>query len=205
MSNRFAVATIGAIALALGLGGCAPEPTVLPEVVVDRPGTSSLDDDQYVVALRATQLAQAMAWNTGDFTIAPLTESTTAEGIDSLYRHYFSFTFRDYEPEVWVGPAIWAPTSVDETSEGIEVTVCLPSQDRTITKSSPETRFDLDAGRISTYVLDVADDGRISIDHENGTEDACDATTAEITVFAKAPTPPDKITEGEIRKPLEDS
>lgn len=195
--------TIALLVAAVGLGlvACTPAPTVLPDAVVEQAGSAELDSNESVVALRASQLAQDMAWNSGDFTISSLVESTTLDGIDDLYRHYLSFTFRDNEPEVYVGPRIWAPISVDTTDEGVELTVCVPDQDRTVTKSDPETSYDLESGVVSTYFLDVDDAGRVKVDHENGTQDECDASAAEVVTFDPAPTLPEKISEGDIRKP----
>jgi hypothetical protein len=183
------------------LSGCTPSPAVLPDSVLEHEGTAELENNEYVIALRANQLAEDMAWNSGDFTIAPLTESTTPDGIHLLYRHYFSYTFRDYEPVVYVGPRIWTPLSVETTSEGVEVKLCDAAQDRTITMSDPETSYDLEDGRIVTWTLDVEDDGRVSLDHVSGTQEVCDASGAEIVTFDPAPIPPEKITEGDIRKP----
>ena len=201
MNAKSVSITVLVAAVTLGLVGCTPAPTVLPDVVVEHEGSAELDSNETVVALRAAQLAQEMAWNAGDFTISPLIESTTVDGIDDLYRHYFSFTFRDYEPEVYVRPLIWAPISVEPTDEGVELTVCLPDQDRTITKSSPETSYDLESGRLSTFFIDVDDAGRVELDHVNGTQDECDASAAEVVTFDPIPTLPEKISEGDIRKP----
>jgi hypothetical protein len=199
-AKSVAIAMLVAV-VGLGLVGCTPTPTVLPDVVVEHEGSAELDGNETVAALRATQLAQRMAWNAGDFTVPPLIESTTVDDIDDLYRQYFSFTFRDKEPEVYVGPRIWAPISVETTDESIELTVCVPDQDRTITNSDPETSYDLESGVVSTYFLEVDDAGRVDVDHENGTQDECDASAAEVVTFDPAPTLPKKISEGDIRKP----
>ena len=201
MRARFAVAAVGVSALSVALVGCTPTPTALPEVVIEHEGSADLDGDETVVALRAAQLAQEMAWNSGDFTLSTLVQTTTPDAIDDLYREYLSFTFRDYEPEVHVGPRIWAPISVASTAEGAELTVCLADQDRSVTKSDPETSYDLSAGLVVTYTVEVDDQGRAALGRVSGTQEACDASAAEVLTFDPAPTPPEKITEGDIRKP----
>jgi hypothetical protein len=174
---------------------------VLPDVVVEHEGSAPLDGDEYVVALRATQLAERLAWNSGDFTINALTESTTAHGIKRVYEHYRAYTFREVELESYAGPPIWAPISVAVDGSEVAVQVCLASQDRSISESSAETRYDLEDGRVVTWFLAVQDDGLVEVDRMAGTQDECDASAAEVLSFDPVPTPPVKITEGDIRKP----
>ena len=198
---RSAVPALVATAIVLALAGCSPQATVLPTVQTEQAGTATLDDEKFVVALRAAQLSYDMAWNSGDFTIKPLTESTTAHGIDSIYDHYFAYTFRDVVPEVYAGPPIWAPVEVAIVAGGAEVTVCLADQDRTITAADDETSYDLTTGRLITWVLIEGDDGLVEIDHSIRTEEECDPSASEVLTFDPQPTAPEKITEGDIRGP----
>ena len=86
ISLRLLPVVLGTGAVAIVLSGCkTAEPTALPEVIIEHPGSADLDDNEFVVALRASELARAMAWNSGDFTISPLTESTVAADIDFDY------------------------------------------------------------------------------------------------------------------------
>ena len=198
---RRAIAGAAALGASLILVGCTPQATPIPTVVVEHAGSSALENDESVVALRASQLAEAMAWNTGDFTIAPLTESTTPEGIDSVYDRLFSYTFRDYDPQVYVGPEIWSPISVTPTDDGFDIVVCLADQDRILTKEDPDASYDLSAGQVVTWVVNVGDHDRVEVDHVDGTEDECDASAAEVVSFDPVPAVPDEITEGGLRKP----
>jgi len=198
---RSAAPVLATAAIVLGLVGCTPQATVLPTVQTEKAGTAALDGDDYVTAMRAAELGETMAWNSGDFTIKPLTESTTAHGIDSIYDHYFAYTFRDVVPEVYAGPPIWAPVEVAIVEGGAEVTVCLAEQDRIMTAADDETSYNLAIGRLITWVLIDGGDGLVEIDHSVGTDEECDASASEVLAFDPQPKAPEKITEGDIRAP----
>lgn len=202
---RKAAVTLATLGTVIGLAGCAVEPTVLPDVVVEHEGSAALDDDRFVVALRALQLAEAMAWNSGDFTIAPLVEVSTWDNVDDEADRYFAYTFRGGAPEAYIGPSIWSPISVETTLEGVEITACVADQDRSITTSDDESGYDLSTGRIVVYVVTVALDGRVELAHGMGTEEPCDPSSAEVLRFDPAPTPADEVTEADVRKPAPES
>ncbi len=59
MNAKSVSITVLVAAVTLGLVGCTPAPTVLPDVVVEHEGSAELDSNETVVALRAAQLASA--------------------------------------------------------------------------------------------------------------------------------------------------
>ena len=200
-TGRRLVAALAIAALGLTLAGCTPSPTVLPDATVEHEGSSPLDQDEWVQAVRAAELAQALAWNSADFTIEALVESTSPSEIEEQYESYATNVRRDRAPFVYSGPPIWAPIAVEPSGDTALVQACVAFQDRTIDEKSPETSYDLAAGTVWEWTFQRVESGAIERTGNSETAETCSAETAEVLAFDPKPTVPEKISEGDIRKP----
>lgn len=133
--------TVGASGLAFAIAifgvACTPEPEPEPDLiptVMETPAllwkdgiepSSALEADARVMAVRAGEVGISMAWNTGDFTIAQLTEHVTQTRLKELVSVYRDGGVdRAYEP----GPRPFEPLAIIEEFEdgGALVEVCRP-------------------------------------------------------------------------------
>jgi len=201
--RRAEVKVVAVASVALLLAGCTPSPTVLPDVVVEHAGTSPLDENEWVVAVRATQLAQILAWNSGDYTTEQLRESTSPAAIERYYASYAASARNGASPEVFVGPLIWAPISVSDFGDTAQLVVCVATQDRRIDAEHPPTVYGLDTGIVETWTYERLASGAIERTDGHESLDQCSAEMAEVLTFDPAPTLPEKINEGEIRAPAD--
>ena len=201
VNSRAGVRVIAVASFAVVLVGCTPAPTVLPDVIVEQTGSSPLDGDEWVIAVRATELAQTLAWNSGDFTIDSLRGSTSPSDVEALYEHYAAGARKNRAPHVYSGPVIWAPISVNAAGNSANLVVCVATQDRTINAEHPGTVYGLDTGIIWEWTYEKLPSGAIEQTGNHQTLDQCSAEMAEVLVFDPAPTLPEKINEGDIRAP----
>lgn len=120
-NGSLAAAAAGAGVLAVLLGGCGAEPRSplpTPDVVWDGdPPGGDLESDDWVAALRAAQLAQAVAVNAADF---------SDEALTSTWSGYHVQTFADrarlrmdrHGAVVLLGPPPFAALVVEEVDGG---------------------------------------------------------------------------------------
>lgn len=127
-----------AVLLVVTAGCSVPGPERAPATEMQTPDlvwtdgispSSPLEADERVKVLRAAGVGSAMAWNSGDFTIAQLTDHLTQARIESLVSLYRTDgKHRSYDP----GPAPFEPLEIVEEFEdgGGVVEVCRPSLGR---------------------------------------------------------------------------
>ena len=200
---RSAVPALAVAAIVLALVGCTPAPTVLPDVVVEHAGRSPLDENEWVKAVRASELAIALAWNSGDFSIESLGESTSPGDIDRFYKSYANEARKERAPIVYSGPSIWAPISVTPSGDSADIVACVATQDRGINAEHPGTDYGLDTGLIWNWTFERLPSGAVARTWNQQTADECSAEMAEVLTFDPAPTLPEKINEGDIRAPAD--
>ncbi|MDR6612970.1 hypothetical protein [Leifsonia sp. 1010] len=187
------------------LGGCVPGPTVMktPRIVWQdgkRP-SSELEKHPAVKLLRAAMIGDAMAWNSGDFTIKQLTE--TYEDGHSIVQEYED---QGDDPWVYRGPLPFEPVEVEEIN-GIDydVTVCaLPLKDWTITTPGHDWAANQNPSKPHLETWHIAKCEKLGlrvIGGGGGTdEDSCDGSTIPVGFFDPQPVVP----KGPITKPQRD-
>jgi hypothetical protein len=129
-AGRLGGVVIGAAVLVLS--GCAvtSEPRPTPSVVetpaiVWRDGvepSSPLEQNKFVMFLRARVLGEAVAWNTGDFTIEQLISTTTSSRVKTLVSDYEAQHVVQWK---FLGPVPFQPIRVEETPDGRSAKVFL--------------------------------------------------------------------------------
>ncbi|MDR6612969.1 hypothetical protein [Leifsonia sp. 1010] len=183
------------------LAGCVPGPTVMktPTIVWQdgkRP-SSELENHPAIKTLRAATIGDAMAWNSGDFTIKQLTDTYRYGG--SIVDRYENQ--RDH-PWVYRGPLPFEPVKVDRLANGdYDVTVCaLPLKDWTITtpghdwsanENPSEPHLETwSVGRFEKLGLRIIGGG-------GSLDESCDRSTIPVGFFDPQPVLP----KGPITKP----
>ncbi|MBD8078642.1 hypothetical protein [Cellulosimicrobium arenosum] len=196
----------------------APKPTDLsptvmetPELVWldDREPSSTLEDDERVRTIRAAEIGRTMAWNSGDFTIAQLTESATRGHIAAWVRAYRSDgEGRPYDP----GPAPFEPLELLEEFEdgGGVVQVCKPSLGLSwmfdTIDSFDERHGQIGRGASTWRVTVVREDGRLKVaDRDPRGGESCDVSGVAVGLFDPEPAAPDVPPEEPVRAPLFES
>ena len=199
-----AVAIVAAIAGVVSLSACDPNggaPTVIetPTIVWDpSEPTGGLYDDPYVEAAFAASLGFVLASNAGDFTIAQLTETTTADRIAEIYKAHLGKHGRDNQnPVAYVGPFPRSPISVTEHADGsgADVLVCDIAAEWYISADHPEPTLDVEP--LSLYLVVIDDDGVLKLDEVRGGEGSCDPSDIAVGRFDPVP----ELEGGSLRRP----
>lgn len=197
-----AAAAVGVLALtACDPSGGSPTEVATPAIVWEPAEPSGgLYDDPYVSAAFAATLGFVLASNEADFTIAQLTDTTTASRIDEIYRAHVSDHGDDNrDPLVWAGPLPRTPISVTEHSDGAgaDVLVCAVSSEWYISEDHPEPTTDgVEAMSLTLVIVD--DNGTLKLDEVRGGEGACDPSDIALGRFDPEPVPEAKT----VRRPL---
>lgn len=213
-------------ALVLAVVGTActpgPDPAPQPPTVMDTPDlvwsdgfspSSPLEADERVGVIRAAEMGTAMAWNTGDFTIAQLTDHLTRARIEERLRRYRSIeSDRRYLP----GPDPFEPLAIVEEFEdgGALVEICRPSLSFSWYYDTFETgdpRFgevgpDPAATRRARVVREGGElkyDGDLIYSDEGWVESRpCDEVPVPVGLFDPQPVIPEDPQDGPVRPPL---
>jgi hypothetical protein len=191
--RRRGAAAVVLLAVVL-LVGCAPTPAHPAPHLTARtltPGTSPLESDRFVRAARASDLGEAIAFDTRDFTLPQLTRTHSAKVVKELYDAFVStYVVRHRPPTVVPGPRTWLPLSVEPMAGGARITACAVDGDAT----------DPTAGRQQVFTV-TADGARLEVGAVEGTSIPCDATGAPKIRFDPPPTAPATIAEDDVRGP----
>ncbi|NYF11322.1 hypothetical protein HDC94_002478 [Leifsonia sp. AK011] len=161
--------------------------------------TGGLYDDPYVEVALAASLGFVLANNVADYTISQLTETTTAERIEAVYRAHISDRGEDNsDPLVYPGPLPQIPISVTENDEGgADVLMCAVSGQWYVSEDHPEaTTEGVEPLSITLVVID--DDGTLKLDDVRGGEGGCDADDIALGYFDPQPSLESKT----VRAPL---
>ena len=185
-------------------------PTVMatPELVWEngQEPSSPLESDPAVQAVRAALIGEAMAMNTGDFTIAQFTETTTRSAQESDQSTYIEGGVRFYP-----GPWPFAPVRVEreETETGEEafrVFACFSDGSGAtwpIREDSPGGTLLRERGAVSWVRVLRTPDGLITDLYFDSVEDEqCDPATIPVAHFAEQPDavfPPDGVQREPVR------
>ena len=210
ITRVFAAVMVGGLGLAV-LSGCTParEATVMetPELIwIGAEPASEFEADPGVQYLREYNLAQALAWNTGDFTLAQL---TSAEDADVIVNMANSYAHQGDFPFVYRGPAAFEPIAVEtDDANRPAITVCEADESVFLTGSNPGTAFREIRTTQITFHLRQTDTGTFRIDSREAhkaTEEtpACLAVTIPLALFVTRPVMPDTPVTEPVREPLE--
>ena len=202
---RVAAAAIAAAVLGIaGCDGLRTGPTVVetPDIVWEPSAPSGpLEDDPYVQAAVAAELGYVLAVNARDFTIAQLTETTTAERIEESFRTFLGRHGRD-DPEAFAIPGPYPRSAISVTEHpdgtGADVLMCDVSGSWYITEEHPVATIE-DVPALSMTFVVVEEDGVLKLDDVRGGEGACDPSGIAVGWFDPAPVP----ASGELRSPLQ--
>ena len=203
VARRLGVVVL-AVVVGVVLAGCVPGPTVMqtPRIVWQdgkRP-SSELENHPAVKLLRAAMIGDAMAWNSGDFTIKQLTE--TYEDGHSIVQEYED---QGDDPWVYRGPLPFQPVDVEYRDNGsYDVTVCaLPLKDWTITTPGHDWAANQNPSKphLETwYIGDYGERGLRVIGGGGFRYGPCDGSTIPVGFFDPQPVLP----KGPITKPKRD-
>lgn len=192
--------------LVLALAGCTPTgPGVVetPKVVTESDGTSALESDEFVVAARAADLGEAVAWNAADFSIEQISSTHTATLVASMYKSFdATYVLHGEAPTILPGPSVWLPLGVTPVGGGATVDVCDASKNWVITAGHETPTYDLAAGTKLTIDLVKDSSGAIVLAERRPSTEECDATGALVQRFDPVPTLPKSITAGDVRGPI---
>jgi len=179
----------------------APPPSD-PAVVWNAEGTSELEQDPHVSALRAALTAEALARNARDFSRDDFVALWGEAARDAIFTGAQSQA-ELADPRVAAGPAVVQPLSVEPDGAGsVTVTVCDASQNWWFSDDHEPT-VDLSAGNPLVYTLSEADDAPV-VQSVSGASGDCDATGAPIGRFDPAPEVPAEIDPDSLVRPPRD-
>lgn len=176
---------VGAIAVALTMGtlsGCtsAPEPDNGPPTVLEspamewvdgiEPAQNDLENNRYIQGAREYYLADALAWNTGDFTISQLTDFLSDAQLDSVVSAY---SRQGNHPYVYTAPMPFTVMSVEykeahpeyeDSVARVSYTVCAaPEKEYLISARSGGVAQDENIARELSFDRDTTDPRLFSV------------------------------------------
>ena len=192
-----AVLVVGAFTLA----GCTPSPPVpvVPSIRWQSEGTSALETDPSVVAVREADLGLQLAANSRNFMQPSFVDTRTDRLARGFYDNWYgTYVTRQRDPLVQPGPSIWLPVSVTPSAGGGSVVVVCDASDEWFVTAEHEPTYDLSQGWLLAMTVESSDDGRLVLSDRQISTDACDATGAPVGVFDPAPTLLVTITEADV-------
>ena len=173
-----------------------------PAVVWESQGTSELEQDPHVSALRAALTAEALARNAHDFSRDDFVATWGEEARDAIFTGARSQA-ELADPRMAAGPAVVQPLSVEPDGAGsVMVTVCDASQNWWLSDEHEPT-VDLEAGNPLVYSLSDGDDAPV-VQSVSGASGDCDATGAPLGRFDPAPEVPAEIDPDSLVRPPRD-
>jgi hypothetical protein len=183
------------------LVGCTePEPVEDPKVVWEVDGTSELESDPAIEAVRAADLARRLAYNTLDFARSDFVAAYSPEYAENLYDGFTTQYGRlQAEPRVYPGPAILLPISVETMEDETTVVLC-DASDPWIIQGDTAPSYDLTKGFLLEYTLESVD-GRFVLMSSKSSLTECDATGAPVGRFDPVPVPRESISENDVIAP----
>lgn len=167
--------------------------------------SSPLEDNELVQVLRRAEIGQAMAWNSGDFTIAQLTENVSVGLVAAAARAYGQ---QREMPWAQPGPVPWEPLEiVEESADGGVVAVCRPGWDEEWAISDRDSTFGEveQAGNVD-WITIGREGGRLKLVKYDSSPDFadCDASGVPIGLFDPLPEVPTEPVYEPVRPPLFD-
>lgn len=195
------------------LSGCTParEATVLETPSMSWQGAEpafDLEDNAGVQYLRDYNLAVALAWNTGDFTLELLNESTSPADINGYAKQYAE---QGDLPIIFRGPKAFEPISVVDTADGpLTVTVCEAVRSVYLTDLDPYAAERVEPVKEIEYRLKEISPGIYRFGDSTTVEasdeyPACLGLTIPVALFDTPPTMPELPVTDVVREPLIDA
>ncbi|WP_157583576.1 hypothetical protein [Plantibacter sp. H53] len=175
-------------ALLMSLTACTPppqQPQPYPDVRWDGGAPTEFADSEWVMAVRASLEAQAVARNRNDFTIEQLVDTTGPDLRDRLSASAVRTVSAGEVTRLLPGPWPFTPVVVDADGSGkAEVTGCLATKWANDAGTPPPS-----FGAVGiTYRLEQAS-GSIRVMSTAGADLDCSQTELPVGVFDPAPTP----------------
>jgi hypothetical protein len=173
--------------------------------------TSPLETDERIIAARKGEIGKAMAFGSGDFTIAQLTDNVTQKAINNLAEIYSG----QHSAGVMIdpGPLPWQPLSVSGDENNATIIVCTPDPDGWYIQADvPGGKVDRSRAQ-TEKVLMVKRDGRWMYDGYTNVNDSsdpksellgqpCDGSVIPVGLFDPAPKLPGVAPTAPVRPPL---
>ncbi|ROR80230.1 hypothetical protein SAMN06295974_3919 [Plantibacter flavus] len=209
---RAVTLVLAGLGLTGALTGCTDtQPTVIPTPeIVWQDGitpTSPLEAEHLVNVAREADIGKAMASNSGDFTIAQLTDNWDHDYVEHISRSYAG---QGKHPIVYPGPEPWTPTRIIEEDTAhavVEVCAITPGYGRVKGTVNPGGQYN--RGRASLLRLElVRVDGQwkrtIDGEYSGGDFGPCDGSSIPVGYFRPAPELPDTPVDAPLPTPTDD-
>lgn len=182
----------------VALVGCTPA-AAAPEVAWENgPPTGELEQDPWVAAVRASDLALNTAWVTRDYTTDDVRSTTISADIDLFASSQINRAEggRFATPP---GPTPMIPLSVDEESETQAVVKVCKATNWYLDAEQPSVPSTLDGEVFEHRVVRDGDDRRVGAGAPTAEE--CDLSEASIGLFDPQPDPDETYSPDDVKVP----
>jgi hypothetical protein len=202
-TTRLFASTLAAALSLTALSGCSAgtEADIVKNATMSWQGaepSSPLEDDDAVKFMRDYYYAQAVAWNSGDFTLDLLTSVTSEAAVEGLATTYAK---QGDEPVVFNGPRAFAPLKVKDGEDGgVVVTLCEADRPVYLNETKPKSG----GAMVSSYELSSTGSGGYEVGSiENGSAHSgvCDGVDIPVALFDTPPTMPETPVTEVVRGP----